>query len=96
MESYSSAYTDFILNTRYDQLKPEVILQAKKVVLDTLGVSLAGYQLMEFPQMIIGYISGLGGIPEATIIHTKKVVARVPKAMPSSNSSILPTPTAPR
>jgi 2-methylcitrate dehydratase PrpD len=85
MNSYSSAYADFILDTRYDQLKPEVILQAKKVILDTVGVSLAGYQLMEFPQMIIGYISGLGGIPEATIIHIKKRYPAINAAFANSS-----------
>jgi len=72
MESLSSTYADFILGTRYDQLKPEVIRQAKKLILDLIGVSLAGYQSMEFPRMVVHYLAGLGGIPEATIFQTKK------------------------
>jgi len=68
----SSSYADFIIETRYDQLKPDVVLQAKKLVLDLVGVSLAGYKLMEFPRLMVGYLSSLGGIPEATILRTKR------------------------
>ena len=72
MESLSSSYADFILSTRYDQLKPEVTRQAKKLILDLVGVSLAGYQTMDFPRLVVQYMAGLGGIPEATIFQTKK------------------------
>ncbi len=72
MESLSSSYADFILSTRYDQLKPEVIRQAKKLILDLVGVSLAGYQTMEFPRLVVQYLASLGGVPEATIFQTKK------------------------
>jgi len=72
METLSSCYADFIVNTRYDELKPEVALQAKKLILDLVGVSLAGYRLMGFAQMVVSYIAEMGGIAEATVIQTKK------------------------
>ena len=72
MQEFSSLYADFTVNTHYDNLKPEVIQQAKKLILDLMGVSLAGYRLMEFPSMVVGYMDILGGKPEATIIQTKK------------------------
>ena len=72
MNGLSSYYADFILNTPYDQLKPEVVLQAKKLILDLVGVSLAGYKLMEFPRLVVTYMKSLGGIPEATMIQTKR------------------------
>ncbi len=72
MGPISSIYADFIISTNYDRLKSEIILQAKKLILDLIGVSLAGYKLMEFPRMIIEYIAGLGGLPEATVIQTKR------------------------
>jgi 2-methylcitrate dehydratase PrpD len=68
----SESYADFILNIRFDQLKPEIILQAKRLILDLVGVSLAGYKLMEFPRLIVGYVEGLGGSPEASILQTKR------------------------
>ena len=72
MSGLSTTYADFIVSTRYDQFNSEVILQAKKLILDLVGVSLAGYKLMEFPRMVVGYMAGLGGTPEATIIQTKR------------------------
>ena len=72
MQEFSSLYADFTVNTHYDNLKPEVIQQARKLILDLIGVSLAGYKLMEFPRMVVDYMGVLGGTPEATIIQTKK------------------------
>lgn len=72
MNGLSTTYADFILRTHYDHLKPEVISQAKKLILDLVGVSLAGYKLMEFPRMVVDYIKSLGGTPEATVFQTKK------------------------
>ncbi len=72
MESLSSSYADFIFSTHYDRLKPEVIQQAKKLILDLIGVSLAGYRSMEFPRLVVQYLESLGGTPEATIFQTKK------------------------
>lgn len=71
MNGLSTSYADFILSTRYDQLKPEVILKAKKLILDLIGVSLAGYKLMEFPRIVVNYMESLGGTSEASIIQTK-------------------------
>jgi 2-methylcitrate dehydratase PrpD len=81
MQEFSLLYADFTVNTHYDNLKPEVIHQAKKLMLDLIGVSLAGYKLMEFPRMVVGYMAGLGGTPEATIIHTKKKFPAVNAAL---------------
>ena len=72
MQEFSSLYADFTVNTHYDNLKSEVIQQARKLILDLIGVSLAGYKLMEFPRMVVDYMGVLGGTPEATIIQTKK------------------------
>ena len=72
MQGISSTYSDFIVNNRFDDLKPEVIQQAKKLILDLIGVSLAGYRMMEFPRLLVDYMISLGGTPEATIFHTKK------------------------
>jgi len=81
MKKFSSLYADFTVSTRYDDLEPEVIYQAKKLILDLMGVSLAGYKLMEFPRMVVSYMSDLEGKPEATIIHTKKKFPAVNAAL---------------
>lgn len=72
MPTLTSVYADFIRKTTYRTLSKETISQAKKCILDTIGVSLAGYKLMEFPQKVVIYVAGLGGVPEATIIGQKK------------------------
>lgn len=72
MKGISSTYSDFIVSTRFDDLRPEVIHQAKKLILDLIGVSLAGYSMMEFPRVVVDYMASLGGTPEATIFQTKK------------------------
>jgi 2-methylcitrate dehydratase PrpD len=71
MKGLSSIYADFITTTQYDQLPPRAIEQTKQLVLDLVGVSLAGYKLMEFPRMVVDYMVSLGGLPEATILCTK-------------------------
>lgn len=71
MVSYASIYADYIAASNFDKLPPKVVKQAKLSILDTIGVSLAGYQLMDFPKQVVGYISGIGGTPEATIISKK-------------------------
>ena len=81
MQSISATYSEFTTNTRFENLKLEVISQAKKLILDLIGVSLAGYKLMEFPRMMVDYVTSLGGNPEATIIQTKKKFPAVNAAL---------------
>ncbi len=72
MASLSISYADFVLGLNYDQLKTDVIAQTKKLILDLIGVSLAGYKLMEFPRLVVSYMESIGGTPEATILQTKR------------------------
>ncbi len=68
MDSLSAIYADYICNSSYEKLPAQVISQAKHSILDLVGVSLAGFSLMEFPQTVVNYVAGLGGKPEATIL----------------------------
>ena len=72
MRSISESYADFIVRTRFEDLGAEVVQQAKKLILDLVGVSLAGYATMEFPKIVVSYFADLGGKPEATIVQTRK------------------------
>jgi 2-methylcitrate dehydratase PrpD len=65
----SEVYAEYIVDTRFESLESGVVQQAKNLILDTVGVSLAGYKLMRFPQMVVEYMTGLGGASEATIIQ---------------------------
>jgi 2-methylcitrate dehydratase PrpD len=71
MANLSSIYADYVRSTSYEKLPVEVVSQAKQCILDLIGVSLAGYKLMEFPQLAVNYVARLGGKPEATIIAQK-------------------------
>lgn len=86
-EGISSHYTDFILSTRFDQLKPEVILQTKKLFLDLIGVSLAGYRLAEFPRLIVSFMESLGGSPQASIFQTRQKFPAVNAAFANAVSA---------
>lgn len=72
MKTISETYADFIVRTRFEDLGTDVVEQTKKLILDLVGVSLAGYATMEFPKIVVGFFADLGGKPEATIIQTKK------------------------
>ena len=72
MKSISERYADFAIRTQFEDLGAEVVQQAKKLILDLVGVSLAGYATMEFPKIVVSYFADLGGKPEATIVQTKK------------------------
>ncbi len=72
MKTISQRYADFVVRTRFEDLGTTVVQQAKKLILDLVGVSLAGYATMEFPKIVVGYFSDMGGKPEATILQTKK------------------------
>ena len=72
MRSLSAVYAEFVTDTRFEELDAEVVQQAKKLLLDHLGVSLAGYHLMEFPRIVVDYMAELGGKGEATLIGKKR------------------------
>jgi 2-methylcitrate dehydratase PrpD len=68
----SARYADFVAGTGFDRLDPETVQQTKKVILDLIGVSLAGYRAMAFPKMVVDYFLEIGGKEEATVIQGKK------------------------
>ncbi|MFZ0448724.1 MAG: MmgE/PrpD family protein [Desulfatiglandaceae bacterium] len=72
MSTISAKYADFSVRTRFEDLDQKIIDQAKMLILDLTGVSLAGYEMMEFPRLVVDYMIELGGKPEATILHTKR------------------------
>ncbi len=63
--------TDFLLETRYEDLPTESIEMAKRCVLDFLGVSLIGSE-EPVGRMIENYLEGIGGFPESTLIGSGK------------------------
>lgn len=74
METISATYAEFVTEARFEGLSPETVLQTKKVILDLIGVSLAGYRAMAFPKMVVDYFLEIGGKEEATVIQGKKKI----------------------
>jgi len=70
----SARYAEFVAGTAFDSLDPETVRQTKKVILDLIGVSLAGYRAMAFPKMVVDYFLEIGGKEEATVIRGKKKI----------------------
>lgn len=58
---------NFIAETRYEQLPPEVTTAAKRALLDFFGVALAGASA-EGSRLITEYVKEEGGNPEASVI----------------------------
>ena len=58
---------EFLLRTNFDQMPTEVVLRAKELILDTIGVALAG-SIQPPAEIAIDYVRHLGGNPQATII----------------------------
>jgi len=71
MNELSASYADFILAVDYKELPSTVILQSKKLLLDLIGVSLAGYKLISLSNIVVEHTVASGGIPEATIFQTR-------------------------
>ena len=85
METVSAIYADFAKATRFEDLPAGTVQQAKKVFLDLIGVSLAGYQSMAFPKMVVDYVVSLGGRAEATVIHGKKKIPAIHAAFANAS-----------
>ncbi|MBW2041861.1 MAG: MmgE/PrpD family protein [Deltaproteobacteria bacterium] len=74
MEMISATYAEFVTGTRFESLNPETVQHGKKAILDLIGVSLAGYQAMAFPKMVVDYFVEIGGKEEATVIQANKKI----------------------
>jgi len=85
MATVSSIYAEFLTGTRFESLDPEAVQQTKRVVLDLIGVSLAGYQAMVFPKMVVDYFVEIGGKEEATVIQGKKKIPAIHAAFANAS-----------
>jgi 2-methylcitrate dehydratase PrpD len=64
----TAALARFVAETTFERLPDEVVHEAKRIVLDTLGCALAGTRLApEIAQPVLALADSLGGRPEATI-----------------------------
>ena len=72
----TAALAEFAASVRYDDLPAPVVATLKRMVLDTLGVSLAATTLGPGCRETVAVMRDLGGTPESTIFcHAPKVAA---------------------
>ncbi|MBI3042692.1 MAG: MmgE/PrpD family protein [Betaproteobacteria bacterium] len=58
----------WVVGLRYEELAAEVVQQAKRCLLDTLGVEIRGATL-PWVQPVYRYVRSMGGTPEATVAY---------------------------
>lgn len=72
----TGALASFAASLRYDDLPAPVVAMVKRLVLDTLGVSLAATTLGPGCREAVSVMRDLGGAPESTILcHVPKLAA---------------------
>ena len=68
--------SEFIVNTRYEDLPPEVLELARKSILDGFGLALAG-SVSEHRHAVLEYLHELGSNGQASVVGTdRKSAAR--------------------
>jgi len=80
MENLSRIYSKFATEIQFEDLPPKVVLQAKKCILDLLGVALLG-STTELARIVFDYFSDISGKPETAVIGKKKRVPAINAAL---------------
>ena len=75
--SVTRTLAEFSSRLRYEDLPAEIVHEAKRLILDTIGCGLGGYAV-EKGQMAVKLAQKMGGLAEATILG---VPQKVPSAM---------------
>lgn len=76
-KSVTRQLAEFCAALDYDALPEQVVTEAKRLILDTIGCGLGGYGV-EKGQMAVRYAKQMGGSPEATILGQNQ---KVPAAL---------------
>lgn len=75
MKTILESFADYFSTVTFEQLPPEVVQKTKLLIVDYLGVSIAGLK-MDFPRQTIDYLESLEGVEQATLMgSTRKVPA---------------------
>jgi 2-methylcitrate dehydratase PrpD len=74
VSTVSEQLVRFALGLRYEDLPPDVVHAAKRLLLDTLGCTLAGWQNAK-GQLAAGLMLELGGEPRSLVIGTRRRIS---------------------
>ncbi len=67
MKKTTDAFAEFITDTRFEDIPAQVIVEAKKVMLDCIGITLAG-SLEPAGTIITELVKEMGGHPDASVV----------------------------
>ena len=73
-------FAELFCKTRFSAVPPEVVHKAKMLTIDLIGVSIAGLK-MDFPRMMIDYLSSQRGVADATLFGSKDKVPVIHAAL---------------
>lgn len=80
MQTILQRFAEHFSNTRFEHLPPEVVDKTKLLILDYLGVTIAGLK-MDFPRMNIDYLQSLEGVEQSTLMGAKRKVPAIHAAL---------------
>ena len=73
-------FSELFCQTQFKDVPPEVVHKAKLLTIDLIGVSIAGLK-MDFPRMMLDYLSSLRGTEDATLFGFKDKVPAIHAAL---------------
>ena len=73
-------FADYFCAGKFEQIPPEVVHKSKLLMIDLVGVAIAGLK-MDFPKMMIEYLADLQGKPEATLFGSSTKVPALHAAL---------------
>ena len=79
-QTIAQTFAEFFCKTQFKDVPPEVVHKAKLLTIDLIGVSIAGLK-MDFPGMMIDYLSSLRGTEQATLFGFKEKVPAIHAAL---------------
>lgn len=80
MKTILESFAEYFSSARFEQLPPEVVQKTKLLIVDYLGVSIAGLK-MDFPRMTIDYLQSLEGVEQATLMSAARKVPAIHAAL---------------
>ena len=80
MKTILETFAEHFSSATFEQLPPEVVDKTKLLIVDYLGVSIAGLK-MDFPRMTIDYLQSLEGVAQSTLMGASRKVPAIHAAL---------------
>ena len=76
----------FLVDSSLDQMPREVVLRAKELILNQVGVALGG-SVQPTGQLVIDYVNHMGGSPQATVLGSNFKTSSANAALANGTSA---------